>query len=148
MADVDEVTSSIQEEIETQNRHFQEQFAARDAPAMAAFYTENGIVIPPQSEALALIGQEAILGWFAGAFDMGLGWIELETTSVSAVTDSIAIEVGKFRIGPSPGEVGDTGGYTVHWLLTADGWRIHRDVIVSALLPVVSRDLANGGLSG
>lgn len=148
MAEIHEVTTSIRQAIDTQNRRFQEQFALRDAPAMVSFYTDDAIVVPPQADALALIGQEAILGWFAGAFDMGMSWIELETRNVSAVTDAIAIEVGQYRIGTNPGEVADTGGYTAHWLMTVEGWRIHRDVIASALVPVVARDLANGGFSG
>ena len=148
MPQTEDFTATIRQEIDAQNRRFESQFAMRDASAMAGFYTEHAIVVPPQAEAMALIGQEAVLGWFSGAFDMGIGWIELETQSITPVTDAIAIEVGRYRIGPSPGEVGDTGGYTVHWLKSSEGWKIQRDVITSALIPVVSRDLAREGTSG
>lgn len=96
-----------------------------DATAMAALYTEDGQVLPPNSDAVS--GRPAIQSFWQGAIQMGIKAVRLETIEVEG-HGSTANEVGKFTLQGEGGLVVDTGKYVVIWKQEAGQWKLHRDI--------------------
>jgi hypothetical protein len=60
---------------------------------------------------------------------MNSGVASATLTTLEAIgIDSIAWEVGRYRLADSDGAPIDEGKYVVIWRLTPDGWRLHRDI--------------------
>jgi uncharacterized protein (TIGR02246 family) len=96
-----------------------------DAAAMAALYTENGQVLPPNSDAVS--GRPAIQSFWQGAIQMGIKAVKLETLEVEGY-GTTANEVGKFTLQGEGGRVVDSGKYVVIWKQEAGQWKLHRDI--------------------
>ena len=96
-----------------------------DAAAMAALYTENGHVLPPNSDAVN--GRSAIQSFWQGAIQMGIKAVKLETLEVEG-HGATANEVGKFILQGEGGRVVDSGKYVVIWKQEAGQWKLHRDI--------------------
>ena len=96
-----------------------------DATAMAALYTENGQVLPPNSDAVS--GRQAIQSFWQGAIQMGIKAVKLETVEVENY-GTTANEVGRFTIQGEGGQVVDSGKYVVIWKQEAGQWKLHRDI--------------------
>jgi uncharacterized protein (TIGR02246 family) len=102
---------------------------AKDAVAVAALYTEEAQVLPPNMG--PLVGREAIAAFFAQAFQMGVSSIGLATQEVFEMGDW-AVEVGTYTVDVGGTEV-DRGKSLVLWRKEGDGWRLHRDTWNSSL---------------
>jgi uncharacterized protein (TIGR02246 family) len=77
--------------IEAANAKFSEAFARGDAQALAAMYTSDAIVLPPESEMIR--GNKAIGGFWKATKENGVQAATLTTLEVSRSGD-IAYEVG------------------------------------------------------
>lgn len=117
-------------EIAAANETFMAAFSAGDAAGVAAMYTDDAVLYPPNSE--ALVGPEAIVGFFQGAMDAGIVRAILETTEALGMGD-MAVEVGKVTLLGADGGTIDRASFMVLWKRTADGWRLHRDIYNSDL---------------
>jgi uncharacterized protein (TIGR02246 family) len=120
---------SAKESIEAALVTFEKAFNSSDAAAVAAHYTEDAALLPP--DAARVDGREAIHKFWKGAMDGGLKDLALQAVEVEE-SSQIAYEIGKFA-GNVPGQDGAradvTGKYIVVWKKDQDGtWRLHRDI--------------------
>ena len=111
-------------EIQSANAQFTAAFAAHDAQAVAALYTEDAKLLPPNTD--FVVGRAAIQTFWQGAMDAGVAAVAL-TVEEALGTDSLAVEVGRFRLSSAAGDTIDEGKYMVWWKRTSAGWRLHRD---------------------
>jgi len=107
------------------NEKFMAAFSRGDAAACAACYTEQGQLLPPNSDVIA--GQQAIHTFWQGALHMGITAAQLETVEVEGHGNT-ANEVGKYILQSAGGQMLDTGKYVVIWQQEAGQWKIHRDI--------------------
>lgn len=100
-----------------------------DAKELAALYTGDASLLPPNSGMVK--GRKAIEQFWGGAISgLGLKDVELKTIEVVGEGDTVA-EVGEYvmRIEPKGQKpMEDRGKYTVVWMRTAEGWKLHRDI--------------------
>ena len=112
------------------NERFMAAFNSGDAAALAALYTEEGQLLPPNSGFVS--GREAIQGFWQAVMDMGIKGARLETGEVEAHGDTI-VEVSTFKLLGEGGQVLDEGKYIVIWKQEGGGWKLHRDIFNSSL---------------
>jgi uncharacterized protein (TIGR02246 family) len=104
-------------------------FRRGDAAGVAAVYTADGQVLPPNSDVVS--GKPAIQAFWQGAMDMGVKALKLEIAEVEA-NGHIAYEVGKFTLQGAEGQMIDAGKYVVIWKQEAGQWKVHRDIFNSS----------------
>jgi uncharacterized protein (TIGR02246 family) len=121
-----EVRDAIAAEVE----NFMATFNRGDAAGLAALYTENGQILPPNSDFVT--GRQAIQAFWQGAMDMGIKSVKLETVEVEGYGDT-AIEVGKYTLSGEAGQVLDTGKYIVIFKQVDGQWKLHRDIFNSSM---------------
>ena len=120
----------VSAEIMAANESFMTAFNSGEGSAVAAMYTDDAVLYPPNSE--PVVGREAISGFFQGAMDAGIVRAILETTEAHGMGD-MAVEVGNVTLLGADGGTIDRASYVVLWRRTADGWRLHRDIYNSDL---------------
>jgi uncharacterized protein (TIGR02246 family) len=101
-----------------------------DAAGLAALYTENGQVLPPNSDFVT--GQQAIEGFWQAVMAMGVKEANLEIVEVEGHGDT-AIEVSTFTLLGEGGQVLDKGKYIVIWKQEDGQWKLHRDIFNSSM---------------
>ncbi len=117
--------STPQDAITAANQQFMKAFNSGDAAGIARLYTDNGQVLPPNSDAIT--GHQGIQSFWQGAMDMGIANATLESTEVIA-QDNGAYEVGRYTLAASNGQVLDRGKYLVIWHREGGQWKLHRDI--------------------
>jgi len=120
---------SPREEIEAALVTFADAFNKGDAAAVAAHYTQDAAVLPP--DAARVDGRPAIQAFWKGAIDAGLADLTLKASEVEGSGDW-AFEVGEVSFS-APNSAGErstaTGKYIVVWKRDVDGiWRLYRDI--------------------
>ena len=115
----------MSDNIAVTNQSFMTTFASGDAKGLAAFYTADGQLAPPNSDVVT--GHEAIAGFWQGAMEMGLKGVSLETAELDEYGDT-AVEQGRYQITDGEGNVADRGKYLVIWKRDGDEWKLHRDI--------------------
>ncbi|UCC49756.1 MAG: DUF3225 domain-containing protein [Gemmatimonadota bacterium] len=124
----------VTEEIQAANEQFVAAFASSDAEALTALYTQDGKLLPPNSDVVA--GTAAIQGFWQMVMEAGVAQAQL-TTEEAEGFDGTAFEVGGYSLYDSDGNMIDEGKYVVIWKRTEDGWRLHRDIWNSSV-PIAS----------
>lgn len=119
-------------EIGAANEQFGAAFGAADAEVLAGFYTTDAQLLPPNSDFVT--GRGAIQTFWQGVMDAGVASASLTTVEALAV-DSLAFEIGQYALADADGNPIDEGKYIVIWRLTADGWKLHRDIWNSSRVP-------------
>lgn len=119
----------VQQLIRDNNARFAEAYSRGDVAAVAALYTDDAVLLPPNLETLR--GKEAIQQFWAGARQMGIREAALETVQVEESGD-MACEIGAYtlKIQPEGGQATtDRGKYVVLWKRQADGsWKLAVDI--------------------
>jgi uncharacterized protein (TIGR02246 family) len=115
----------VSSEVAVANEQFAAAFGAADAVALAGLYTEDAQLLPPNGDFVN--GRGTIQTFWQGVMDAGVASASLTTVEALAV-DSLAFEVGQYALADADGNPIDEGKYIVIWKLTADGWRLHRDI--------------------
>ncbi|MFQ5946580.1 MAG: YybH family protein [Anaerolineae bacterium] len=119
----------VRQAIEAASTEFAEAFNRGDAAAVAALYTEDAKVLPPNSEMVD--GKQAIQEFWSGAMEMGIRDFALKTVDVG-FNDDLAYEMGTYtlNIQPEGGQATtDTGKYVVVWTRQGDGsWKLAVDI--------------------
>ncbi len=119
----------VQQEIKQNSARFGEAYSRGDVAAVAALYSEDAVLLPPNSQMLR--GREAIQQFWAGARQMGVREAALETVQVEESGD-MAWEIGAYtlKIQPEGGQATtDRGKYTVVWKRQTDGsWKMAVDI--------------------
>jgi uncharacterized protein (TIGR02246 family) len=111
--------TEVRDAIVAANDDFVTTFEGGDAASMAALYTENGQVLPPNSDFVT--GKPAIQTFWQAIFDVGIKEAGLETVEVEGHGDT-AVEVGKFTLKSEGGQVLDQGKYIVIWKREEGRW--------------------------
>jgi len=124
--EADMTAVDVSAEIMAANESFMAASNAGDAAAVAAMYTDDAILYPPNGEPLAG-GAEEIAAFFQGAFDAGIVRVMLETGEAMGMGDT-AVETGRLTLLGADGGTIDRGSYMVLWKKTDAGWRLHRDI--------------------
>lgn len=111
-------------EIGAVNRAFEEAARKRDTDRLAALYTADAIVMPP--DAPFVQGRENIKQlWGSAIQQMGVKEVQLKTIDLEIVGDT-AYEVGEAVLTLQSGGV--TAKYVVVWKKIDGQWRLHRDI--------------------
>jgi uncharacterized protein (TIGR02246 family) len=127
------VTSTeVRDAIVAANENFVAAFGRGDAAGLAALYTENGQILPPNADFVT--GAQGIQAFWQAIFGMGIQEAGLETAEVEDHGDT-AVEVGKFTLKGEGGQVLDQGKYIVIWKQEDGGWKLHRDIFNSSMPP-------------
>lgn len=115
--------------IEAANAKFGETFERGDAAGVAAFYTTDAIVFPPDSQMVK--GRQAITEFWQATMKSGVKGAKLTTIDVGRSGD-VAYETGTVVLTIQPeGKAATTASakYLVVWKRQSDGsWQLHRDI--------------------
>ncbi len=104
-------STEIRDAIVAANERLMAALSRSDAAAIAAAYTSNGQVLPPNSDAIA--GQQGIQTFWQGAMNTGVKAVNLETVEVQGTAD-FAHEVGRYTLqgeGGASARFGEVRGY-------------------------------------
>ncbi len=113
------------EAVRTASAHFPEVYAQGDAAAVAALYTEDGMVMAPNSAVLT--GDADIAAFWQGAMDAGVTELEIVAEELEVVGDT-AIERGNAQLFLADGTSVDTIKYILIWKEQDGEWLLHRDI--------------------
>ncbi len=115
--------------VEAINQEFTDAVRRRDAAAAAALYTEDAIMLPPNSEMIR--GRPSINAALQAMLDAGVRELTLETVDVKYLGD-VAYEVGNYGLKAEPGggqSISDRGKYVVVWKRQGGGpWQLAVDI--------------------
>lgn len=126
-------TQDLRQQIDFQTQKFMKAAAASDAAGVAALYTADAQLFPPNY--VRVDGREAIQEFWQGVFtDSGATQFELTTVELTPAGD-FAIETGTYKLGHQSGKPLDRGKYIVVWKREGGQWKLHRDIWNSDLLP-------------
>lgn len=123
-------SNDIQNTIAAANDKFMENFKSGDAASLAALYTEDGQVLPPNSDFVT--GHEAIQAFWQALMDMGIREAKLEILEVESHGDT-AIEVSKFTLLGEGKQMLNEGKYIVVWKQDQGQWKMHRDIFNTSM---------------
>ena len=113
-----------QAEIAAVNRSFEQAARKRDGGAMAALYTPDAIVMPPDGPFVK--GRDAIAQMWNGAIQqMGIKDVQLKTLDLEIAGD-VANEVGEAVLTLPSGTA--VVKFVVVWKKLDGQWRLHRDI--------------------
>lgn len=122
----------VRSAIEAANKKWEAAASRGDGAAVAALYTAQGQVLPPQGDFVS--GTKAIGQFWQSVFDSGVKAVSLVTMEVEDHGDT-AYEVGKLEIRDADGKVLDHGKYIVVWKKEGDAWKLHRDIWNTSIVP-------------
>ncbi|WP_415402170.1 YybH family protein [Tateyamaria sp. SN3-11] len=121
-------SNDVAEAISANNRDFEKAFEALNAEGLAAVYTSNGMLMPPNSPIIQ--GRANMTAFWQSMIDMGIAGVELNTVELDQVGDSVN-EVGKFKLKTADGSIADSGKFIVVWKQEAGKWLWHHDIFSS-----------------
>ena len=101
-----------------------------DAAGLAALYTENAQVLPPNGDFVT--GKQAVQGFWQAVMDMGIKEAKIEILEVEGHGDT-ATEVSTFTLLGEGGQELDRGKYIVIWRQEEGQWKLHRDIFNSSM---------------
>lgn len=124
---VEEATAAI----EQRSAELAEAFSSGDAAAVAAFYTDDALVMAPATETMeGRAAIEAGMGEMLAQMEgMNLSFETIEVTPAHRG----AVEVGNYTIESADGSHVDHGKFMVLWEKTDDGWMVARDIWNSSM---------------
>jgi len=111
--------------IRTVDEMFCASFKRASAGEIAALYTVDGQVLPPNGEIFE--GTNRIQDFWQGAFDLGLKGLKLESTEVEVHGDT-ALEGGRYALLGAGGVEVDRGKFIAVWKNRGGLWKLHRDI--------------------
>jgi len=121
--------AQVRKAIENGNLKFGEAVRQDNGAAIAALYTDDATLMPPNSEMIK--GKSGIEAFWKGGLEMGIKDAVLTTVEVLGMGD-LACEVGQYKLKIQPGgqtTLEDNGKYIVIWKKQTDGsWKLHIDI--------------------
>ncbi len=121
--------TQVRQAIEAGNLKFEEAFRQGDPTAVANLYTEDAVLLPPNSDMIS--GKMGIEAFWKTVMEMGVKDAVLTTVDVTGSGDMVC-EIGKYKLTIQPeGQeaVEDIGKYVVIWKQAEDGtWNLHIDI--------------------
>jgi ketosteroid isomerase-like protein len=122
--------------IESGAAKWMEAFSAKDIDAMAAFYAEDAVLLPPNAP--AIFGRDAVRATIQEMFAAGIG-IELEDLEMNVVGD-LGYKAGRYRTRGEDGSLVDRGKYIEIWSKVDGKWVLHRNIWNSSVQPGVENE--------
>ncbi len=116
---------SVKAAIDASNKKFGAAVAAGNAAGVAALYTDDAMVLPPNGESVR--GRPAIEKLFQGLIAAGIKQATLTAQEVEGHGDT-ATEVGAYSVKDAAGTELDRGKYVVVWKRVKGEWKLHRDI--------------------
>jgi ketosteroid isomerase-like protein len=116
---------------------FEEALNGGDVEGLAALYTEDCRLMPPNQPATQ--GRDAVREVFGGMIDAGLTG-RLETVEATVIGD-VGYKVGTYEVILPDGSVADRGKFMETWSKTAEGWQMTNDIWNSDQQPPLSGQL-------
>lgn len=117
------------EDIAARAASFEAAFNSQDAAAVAAHYSEDGVILAPDTARID--GRAAIRTLWQAYVDAGVTDLEL-TTETLIDMGGTANEIGAFRLSVPDGNGGMVearGKYVIIWKADAEGvWHLHWDI--------------------
>jgi uncharacterized protein (TIGR02246 family) len=123
-------STDVHDAIVAADETFMTTFSRGDAAGIAALYTKNGQILPPNSDFGT--GRQAIQATIQAFMDMGIKAIKLETIEAEGYGDT-ASEVGRYTLEGEGGQVLDQGKFIVIWKQEAGQWKLHRDIFNTSM---------------
>jgi uncharacterized protein (TIGR02246 family) len=124
--------SEFKRAIEAAVEAFMAAFNRGDATGLAALYTEDAKLLPPNADFVT--GRAAVQAFWQAVMDMGVKSAQLTTDELEDHGDT-AIEVGRFKLfGEGEQEI-DQGKYIVIFKQVDAEWKLHRDIFNSSNPP-------------
>ncbi len=118
--------AQVRQGVDQANAAFTEAFNQGDAAAVAALYTEDALVLPPNAEMVE--GPDAIEAFWRGVMQTGVEDVSLKTLSLHAA-GRVAVEVGTYSLSIAPAGLTDSGKYVVVWKQEEGGaWKLQTDI--------------------
>lgn len=121
--------AQVRAAIEKANGRFREAVRRGDGAALAALYSEDARLLPPNIEIIR--GREGIQAFWSGGLKMGIKDATLTTVEILGAGDLVC-EVGTYDLTIRPDgqqTMKDAGKYLVLWKKSAEGdWKLHADI--------------------
>jgi uncharacterized protein (TIGR02246 family) len=118
--------SDLRAEIEAQNAKFMAAAKRGDAQSIAALYTEQAWLLPPNAPMIQ--GKADIEAFWAARFKR-MAAVTLTTVDVISLNDDSAREVGTSLVMLKDGSEPVAGKYMVVWQRTDGEWRLESDMM-------------------
>ena len=118
----------VRQAIEANNKAFVEAFNRGEAGTVADLYTNDALLLPPNSPMIA--GRTGIGEFWQKLITAGLKAVSLDTERVDVCGDT-AYEVGHYALTipiAAGGTVTDKGKYIVVWKREGRNWKLTRDI--------------------
>jgi uncharacterized protein (TIGR02246 family) len=124
------MVQAVRSRIEETNARFMVAVNSGDTATVAALYTEDAVVLPPNAEMVR--GRAGAKALFDGMIaQLGIPTLRLETVEVTEIGDT-AYEVGSYTMRMTPpgvAAIDDRGKYVVVWKRQGDGaWKLAVDI--------------------
>ncbi|MCJ7754727.1 MAG: nuclear transport factor 2 family protein [Thermoanaerobaculales bacterium] len=117
-----------------------EAFNSHDAKAVAALYTTDAVLLPPNEP--AVFGRDAIAATHAELFATGDFKIDIEPLE-TVIDGQLAYVAGRYRMWTGDGALVDHGKYIEIWSPVNGEWLIRRDIYNSSVAMVEGDDNEN-----
>lgn len=113
--------------IKERKTEFETVFNAGKSDKLAALYTEDALVLPPDSAMVK--GREAIAKMWQGVIDSGFTDLDVQAQEIVVVGET-AYETGTFvgTVVTDDGEAEAAGKYIVVWKKQDGRWMLHREI--------------------
>ena len=116
---------SVKAAIAASNATFGSGFATQDSAGFASHYTSDACINP--SNIPQICGQQGIMAYFNGGYQMGVRDIKITTNEVMGGKDGV-IETGAYEIFGAQGVSFEKGKFIVMWKEENGKWKMHRDI--------------------
>ena len=129
--DLDQIRQTIGEG----NAKFGEGFHRGDAAAVAALYTEDALLLPPNLDTIK--GKQGIEAFWSGGMQMGITGVVLSTVDLIGMGDHVC-EIGNYKLTIQPqgqNAMEDNGKYLVIWKQEGGTWKLHIDIWNTSMSP-------------
>lgn len=123
-------SKDVTKEIQARNDSFMKAIQSGDLDAIAAFYTEDAKLFPPNSEIIQ--GRENIRGMWTEFTAQGMPSLIFTTTMAEAIGQT-AIEEGAYQVKTPDGQVVDKGKFIVIWKKVDGEWLLHQDIFNTSM---------------
>jgi ketosteroid isomerase-like protein len=116
---------SVKAAIAASNATYGSHFATQDSTGFLSHYTSDACINPANTPQIC--GQQGLIAFFNGGYQIGLRDIKLTTNEVMGGKDGV-IETGAYEILGAQGMSFEKGKFIVMWKEENGKWKMHRDI--------------------